>query len=283
MKISIVTPNFNYLRFLRRAVESVCSQFDPAESVQIEHIIVDAVSTDGTVAWLQETFPHGRIEDPPSYVPCSKPYSLVWVSEPDHGQTDAINKGFRMASGDILCWLNSDETYRAGALAKVANHFAQHSETDVLYGEAVFVDERTGAQKIRYDHPFNKKILLYYGCHIMSVATFMRRRLIHGQGCFLDPSYKVAMDYDLYTRACFEFGAKFCFIPEQLGLFVRHDENVSSVFKEKRREECLGILSRYSSVMKRIPERRRLQAMDRYCRLFRLIRGAKIICRKLLG
>lgn len=100
MKISVVTPSFNQGRYLERTLRSV---LDQRGDFVLEYLVIDGGSTDDSVAILQ------RYGD-----------RLRWVSEPDRGQSDAINKGFRMATGDILAWLNSDDTYEPGALAAVA-------------------------------------------------------------------------------------------------------------------------------------------------------------------
>jgi glycosyltransferase involved in cell wall biosynthesis len=97
LRISLVTPSFNHARFLERTIESVLAQRGPFE---LEYTVRDGASTDGTLAILKRY--GGRLQ---------------WVSEPDHGQVDAINKGLRAASGDVVGWLNSDDVLLPGALA----------------------------------------------------------------------------------------------------------------------------------------------------------------------
>lgn len=113
MKFSIVTPNYNYGRFLRKALESVLAQADAPGAPEIEHIVIDGGSTDDSVQILErwDSFVRGTAAAKESR------YSFQFVSEPDEGQTDAINKGLRRATGDIVAWLNADEYYLPGKLA----------------------------------------------------------------------------------------------------------------------------------------------------------------------
>lgn len=113
MKFSIVTPNYNYGRFLRKALESVLAQADASGAPEIEHIVIDGGSTDDSVQILErwDSFVRGTAAAKESR------YSFQFVSEPDNGQTDAINKGLRRATGDIVAWLNADEYYLPGTLA----------------------------------------------------------------------------------------------------------------------------------------------------------------------
>src|SRR5215211_7820563 len=113
--ISIVTPSYNQARFVEETLRSVASQDYP----RVEHIVVDGGSTDGSVEiirWYEGTL-------------------RSWVSEPDRGQSHAINKGLAQAQGDVLTWLNSDDTLLPGALAAVGNFFAQHPDIDLVYGD----------------------------------------------------------------------------------------------------------------------------------------------------
>jgi glycosyltransferase involved in cell wall biosynthesis len=113
--ISIVTPSFNAAAYLEDAILSVSRQ----GRVAVEHIVTDAVSTDGTLEILRQ-YPH-----------------LRWISEPDRGQSDAINKGFLLAKGELVGWLNADDYYLPGALEAIANAAAAHPEADVIYGDCV--------------------------------------------------------------------------------------------------------------------------------------------------
>ena len=150
VKFSIVTPSFNQGRFIRDCIESVRAQTE----TEWEHIVVDAGSTDETLAVLRE-YPH-----------------LKWTSEPDQGQSDGINKGFLRATGDWVMWLNADDYLLPGALRKVAGAASRWPEADVLYGECLFVDKDKRLLRRKRDHRFDFGVLVFYGCYIPSTATF---------------------------------------------------------------------------------------------------------------
>jgi len=137
---------------------------------EVEHIVIDACSTDETVSVLKE-YPH-----------------LNWVSEPDKGQTDAINKGFRKATGDWLMWLNADDYLLPETLEKVVACAATLPETDVIYGDCRFVDEQGNPLRDKKEGAFDFNTLLFYGCFIPSTATFYRKQVLD-RGLFLDDSY----------------------------------------------------------------------------------------------
>ena len=118
--ISIVTPSYNQGKFIEDTIQSVLIQNYP----NFEHIIVDNCSTDGTVEILKK-YPF-----------------LKWISEPDKGQTDALNKGFRKATGDIIAYLNSDDQYCPGVFLTVADYFLEHPECKWLCGNVIFTDSK---------------------------------------------------------------------------------------------------------------------------------------------
>jgi len=258
VKISIVTPNYNYGRFLQTAIDSVFQQWETSH-LSIEHIIIDAGSTDESIAILKahcaklrEKFPSGGgvpegrggsiggvpvadNTDDITIVTADTTYRFRWVSEPDNGQTHAINKGLQQSTGDILCWLNSDETYRDNALQKVAQAFESHPQWDIMYGEIDFLREDGSVLHHKYDHPFAYPVLLCYGCFITSAATFWRRRAYERVGV-LDEHYRVTMDYDYWMRMAKQ-RCRFGFIPETLAGFMYHATNVSVQFDALRRQE----------------------------------------------
>ena len=224
MQITIITPSFNQGEFIADAIESVANQDYP----DIEHIVIDAQSTDETIDVLKQydRLPH-----------------LKWRSEPDKGQTDAINKGFKRASGDIVGWLNADDYYLPGTLNKIAEIFQQNPHIDVVYGEAIFVDRDKQLVKRQKDHKFDYSVLLYYGCYIQSTSTFFRRSIIDA-GHLLDISYKICMDYEYYVRLA-NAGYKFEYIPKSLAAFRWQGNNASRVYAGKREEETLAIKRKY--------------------------------------
>jgi glycosyltransferase involved in cell wall biosynthesis len=182
--ISVITPSYNQGQFIRQTVESVLSQQYPL----LEYIVVDGLSTDDTLSVL------GNYKN-----------QLTLIAERDSGQTNAINKGLRLATGDIVCWLNSDDYFLPGALATVGNFFARHPDVLWLTGDCLIVD-KTGT---RIQEPVRryKRLLrsltpsLYLGMTnaICQPATFWRRQA-HTQLGFLTESLHYTMDYDWWLR-----------------------------------------------------------------------------------
>ena len=237
MKISIVTPSFNQGRFLPDCLRSVLDnarKMGPACGV--EHFVIDACSTDETRRVLEEWSREHPASDPQSS-PAS--YSFHYTSEPDKGQTDAINKGFRKTSGDWVMWLNADDYLLADALEKLVAFAALHPGTDVIYGDCRFVDEQGNSIREKREGGFDPGMLLFYGCYIPSTATFYHRRVLD-RGLYLDASYKVCMDFEYYVRLLAE-GCRFLHLSSTLACFRWHGTNVSSVYAQKRSEERLQV------------------------------------------
>ncbi|EKD52306.1 MAG: glycosyl transferase family 2 [uncultured bacterium] len=230
MKISVVTPSYNQGRFIQRCIDSVRSQ----QGVEIEHVILDNCSTD-------ETREHIRAyQNEPGAV------EVKIIIAPDKGQTDAINRGFRMATGNVVCWLNTDEYYDQGALSKVVEHFEKHPDVDVVFGDCAFVDQNGKLLKEKKEYFFLWSMLIFYGCFLPSCATFVRRRTID-DGFLLDEEFRVTMDFDWYVRLA-KAGYRIDHIPFQLASFTWHEANISSIQHERRREERRLVQDRFSGV-----------------------------------
>ncbi len=179
MLVSIITPSYNQARYLEATIQSVLSQDYP----EIEYIIVDGGSKDGSADLIRRYA--GRL--------------AWWVSEPDKGQTDAINKGFARAKGEILAWINSDDTYQPGAVREAVEYLRAHPRAGMVYGDANYIDEngrvigRFPAAQTDY-----KRLRRGY-VHIPQQSAFFRADLWRQVGP-LDPSFYFAMDYDLWVR-----------------------------------------------------------------------------------
>jgi glycosyltransferase involved in cell wall biosynthesis len=185
MRISIVIPTLNQARFLPEAIESVLSQQTTAE---VECIVVDGGSTDGTLDILREW-------DPP----------VRWSSQPDRGQADALNKGLARATGEVIGWLNSDDRYRPGALQRVVDVFSAEPATRWLYGKVRIIDERgreirraiTAYKNLRM-RKFRYRALLAENW-ISQMGVFWRAEAGRSVGPFrADLHY--CMDYDYWLR-----------------------------------------------------------------------------------
>lgn len=183
-KISIVTPSFNQGQFIEQTIQSVLSQNYP----NLEYIVMDGGSTDNTVEILK------RYEG-----------KLKWFSEKDKGQSDAINKGLKMATGDIVTWLNSDDYYLPGTLQKVGSYFEEHQEVQWITGDYKIVDENGGEIQpfVRAYKNFLRSLpfrnALYVANYINQPSTFWKRTLLKEIG-FVNENYHLCMDYDLWLR-----------------------------------------------------------------------------------
>jgi len=183
--VSIVTPSFNQARFLEATIQSVLSQDYP----RIEFIIVDGGSTDGSVDIIK------KYADKLAW----------WVSEKDRGQTDAINKGFARATGQILAWLNSDDTYEPRAVGQAVKFLLEHREVGMVYADCNYINE-DGRVIGKFPAAQTDLARLRRGyVHIPQQTMFFRAELWSS----LDPSFYFAMDYDLWTRIAFRAELKY--------------------------------------------------------------------------
>lgn len=177
MRVSIITPSFRQSDWLKLCIASVADQ-----GVDAEHIIQDAGSEDGTLAWL----PQDR--------------RVRAFVEKDSGMYDAVNRGLRRSTGDVLAWLNCDEQYLPGALASVLQFFEAHPRMDVVFGDIIFVD----GQGAYAGHRKVQSPLLYHTwtCHLstLSCATFFRRRVVFDYGELFDPRLRAGGDGEWMVR-----------------------------------------------------------------------------------
>lgn len=181
-RISVITPCLNQGRFLRQCIDSILDQNYP----ELEIMIFDGGSTDESLSIIEEYA--GSI----SY----------WVSEPDNGQSDAINKGFRRASGEIVTWLNADDFYLPSALERVAEAYYADQSAPFFFGDGLRVDE-SGSVLSKYcpndKLVFNRQALLLGLNYILQPATFINRRALERIG-YLDAELVYGMDSDLWIR-----------------------------------------------------------------------------------
>jgi glycosyltransferase involved in cell wall biosynthesis len=177
--VSVITPSYQQGRYLEETIRSVLDQDYP----RVEYMVIDGASSDNTLRTLK------RYDDKLAY----------WCSEPDRGQTDALNKGFARANGKILAWINSDDTYNPGAISQAVAYLNEHPEVGVVYSDLNFINENS---QIIGKFPAAQTDLarLRRGyVHIPQPATFFRAEYWHQVGP-LDASFFFAMDYDLWVR-----------------------------------------------------------------------------------
>lgn len=226
--MSILTPSRNYARFIEDAILSVSKQ---QTSLNVEHIVVDAESTDSTTQILSR-FPE-----------------VDWISESDSGQSEALNKAFSRSSGSWIGWLNSDEFYMPGALDCIEKAMEEHPEVDIFYGDALFVGEDGRFIRFVPQHPFSRRVLRNYGCYISSCTTFIRRDLFELKRW--DESLDRIMDWDLWLD--FERqGARFRHLPAPLGAFRVHSARVTSRITKPYSDQHLRVRRRHGMPLGRL-------------------------------
>lgn len=209
-KISIVTPVFNAGPFIEAAIKSVLNQNYPS----LEYIIIDGGSTDGSVEIIRKYAKH----------------LAYWVSEPDKGQTEALNKGFRRASGVLRGWLNADEEYLPGALRCVGEEYMTFKDLELIYGDRYIEDLRVSPSR-RFLEKIPSSIkpfayMLYTGRTLSSDSTFWSKE-IHNLLGVLDERYeRYAMDVEWLLRVV---GAakKWKHVGRPLSVFKSHELNVT--------------------------------------------------------
>jgi glycosyltransferase involved in cell wall biosynthesis len=246
---SIATPTRNSLPKLRRCVGSVRGQ----QGATFEHLVQDARSSDGTAEWLQ-TLAAGH-------------NALRPVSESDAGMYDAINRAWSRSSGQILAWLNSDEQYLPGTLARVQAFFNAHPHIDVLFADYLVADEQGRAVALRREIPLRRFYVANSFLNAQSCTLFYRRRLWDEGVLKLDSRYRYAADKDLVLRLQ-AAGARFHHLNEVLSIFGVDGSNLST--HPKMQEEAEAVRLAYGGF--RFKPLRALALAGR--RVERLLRGS---------
>lgn len=237
MKITIVTPSYNQGVFLAETIESVIRQ---EGDFTIDYLIIDGGSWDNSVAII--TRYAALLERGEWPVKCQG-IRYRWISEKDSGQTDALNKGFRLAEGEVLAWLNSDDTYLPGALQTAADFFRNHPDTGLMYGNAHYIDP-TGVVISRYRSEEFDLIRLASANIICQPAAFFRRDVLEAVGG-LDDTLHFAMDYDLWIRIGQCFPSQH--LPCLLATYRLHEtsKSISNALLIRNSAESLEITRKY--------------------------------------
>jgi glycosyltransferase involved in cell wall biosynthesis len=200
--LSVLTPSLGYARFIQDAIESVRRQ----EGMVIEHIVQDGGSTDGTVELLRQSD------------------GLIWKSEPDQGQSDALNKALTLAGGRWIAWLNADEFYVPGGLQALVAE-GDRTGADLVYGDTVFVDAGGRLTRLLPQHSFSSFVLRSYGPFISTVSAIFRRSTLGNDP--IDPTFRRMMDWDLYLRMD-AAGADIAYTPVPVGVFRAHGGRITA-------------------------------------------------------
>jgi glycosyltransferase involved in cell wall biosynthesis len=219
--LSILTPTYESGPFLGRALASVRGR-------GVQHVVMDGGSSDGTVALLEAE-------------PCA-----IWRSEPDRGQSHALNKALTAATGTWIGWLNADEFYLPGVLEWVQERL-RADDADVLFGDFAEVDTEGRLQRLVTNHRYSPSILRRVSCYLPTCATFIRRELLVRVGG-LREDLRTIMDWDLWLRLD-EAGARFGYEPVVVSGFARHPDQVTvrlaerSVVEKARMRAEFGIVN----------------------------------------
>lgn len=198
--ISIVIPSYNQGQYIEETIRSVLDQNYP----RLELFVIDGGSTDNTLDVIGDYEQH----------------LTAWVSEADDGQAHAINKGFSMASGDILAWLNSDDVFLGSCLWKVVRSFVRNPDLDVIYGHRIIIDDK-GRDVGKWIMPAHRDSILSYADFVPQETLFWRSQIWRKAGAGLDENFQFALDWDLLLRFV-AAGARFERINSFTGGFRRH-------------------------------------------------------------
>ncbi len=230
-KISIVTPSYNQAEFLEKTILSILNQNYP----NLEYIIIDGGSTDGSVELIKKY----------------EKYLTYWINEPDNGQADAINKGFKISSGDLLAYLNSDDEFLPNALHIVAENFRRYPTVSVFYGNGYLIDENDNILREDRFTPFIKIGLIYGGTGFCQPSLFWKRdAYIKVDG--IDQDFKFCMDLDLLAKFSIN-KLKFRYIKEHLSIYRFHPRSKTSLIIDVWKKESLLIREKYRSKFAIIP------------------------------
>ncbi|BBO68395.1 hypothetical protein DSCA_23250 [Desulfosarcina alkanivorans] len=225
VQFSIITPSFNRLKFIGKTIESVLNQTYPA----LEYIVVDADSSDGTLDLLEKYKSNG---------------SIKYLSEPDDGMYDAINKGFEMAAGDVIAYLNTDDIYLPWTLATVASVFEKHPNTDVVFGDSVIVDLKSNKSFLNIRPSFHP-LWLYAGNRIAQPTLFLKRECFISVGDFRNEVDLLA-DCEYWLRLV-DKGYNFRKVNEFLAIEVNHEDTIRETKRDIVSKEKAYLIEKYSS------------------------------------
>jgi glycosyltransferase involved in cell wall biosynthesis len=201
MDVSVVTPSLNMFDYLKRCHASIVDQ----QHGMFEHIVVDGGSTDGTAQWLRNTS------------------EAVGIIGPDDGMYDAINKGLKLARGEVLAYLNCDEQYLSGALSRVKNYFAAHPEIDVIAGHTLLIRPNGSLIAFRKVYPLPLPVIRAGHIQMLSSSLFFRRRIID-DGEYFDSRFRDVGDHEFVIRLMSK-KYRFAFYREYLSAFTMTGSN----------------------------------------------------------
>jgi glycosyltransferase involved in cell wall biosynthesis len=247
-KLTIVTPSFNQVQYLERTILSVLNQHYP----NLEYFIMDGGSTDGSLEIIKKY----------------ESYLAGWVSEKDRGQTDAINKGFRRATGDYVAFQNSDDVFAPDAFSRIADAWRKAPSTDVFFGDMYIIDEADVILEEMRAPDFCVECQLYEGMQVFNQSLFIRRDRLEQFG-LLDESLRFVIDYEIVARLGVQPDMKFRHVHGFWGGFrVQPDAKSSTIATTVGLQEHKLVKEKYLPML---TSSLGASFWQRYCRLRKLL------------
>ena len=222
-RISVVVPSFNQAKFLEKTLRSILVQDYP----NLELIVIDGGSKDESPAIIRKYEKHMKF----------------WCSEPDGGHPEGLIKGFSHATGEILCFLNSDDLFEQDALHQVGEYFAAHPDVDMVYGDTTWVDANGKTLRTQKEIPFNRFLWTYTYNYIPGMSTFWRREIYDKVGG-VSTAYRLSFDADLWIRFS-HAGAKIKHERRQWSQMRFYPEQANRRLREQSDRDDIEIRSRY--------------------------------------
>jgi len=256
--VTIITPSLNQGEFIEQALASVGGQ----SFGDVEHLVVDGGSVDGTLAILLDS------------------EGVRWISEPDRGMYDALNKGLAMAGGEILGYLNCDDVLTPWAVETAVRAFDANPDADAVYGDGLTIDASTGKQRLALVPPFSAHALARSGS-LVQPAVFWRRGALERVGGF-DADLRFVGDLDYWLRL--GRAGRFVRVDEVLAIERHHDASLSRAAADRMAAEAARVRNRHQPAGKGTPSgafvaRARAAAWRRilWVRFLRRVRGAQLV------
>jgi len=222
-KISVIVPSFNQAKYLELTLRSILDQ----NYTDLELIVIDGGSKD----------------ESPDIIRKYEQHIKFWCSEPDGGQTQGLIKGFSHATGEVQCFLNSDDLFEANVLHEVGHYFAKHSDVDAVYGNTLWIDFEGKAIRPQREIPFSRFIFLYTYNYIPGMSMFWRRRIYDLAGG-LNADFQLAFDADLWMRFS-DHGGKIRHVARQWSRMRWYPEQKTQRFRDVTIREDMLVRSRY--------------------------------------